>query len=215
MDIAQRIAQFENMTKADPDNEMAHFSLGGAYAQAGRHADAAASYLRCLDLAPGMSKAYQLAGESLVKAGDRDKAAQVLTRGYVVATEAGDFLPKKSIAALLEQIGRPVPEVTGNAAGSGAGAPAAAPVAGGFVCKRTGKPGTKLDRPPFKGKVGEWIGANISKETWTAWIGQGTKVINELRLDLSKEQDAITYDKAMYDYLGIDDELLAALGVKA
>ena len=38
MDLAQRIAQFENMAHADPDNEMAHFSLGGAYAQACRPA---------------------------------------------------------------------------------------------------------------------------------------------------------------------------------
>jgi Fe-S cluster biosynthesis and repair protein YggX len=213
MDISQRIAQFENMTKADPENEMAHFSLGGAYAQAGRFADAAASYLRCLELAPGMSKAYQLAGEALVKAGDREKGAQVLTRGYVVASEAGDFLPKKAIAAALEQIGRPVPEVAGKGGkeepGPGAGG------AGSFICKHTGRPGTKMERPPFKGRVGEWIGANISKETWATWIGQGTKVINELRLDLSKEQDAVAYDKAMYDYLGMDEELLAELGIKS
>lgn len=212
MDISQRIAQFENMTKADPENEMAHFSLGGAYAQAGRHADAAASYLRCVELAPGMSKAYQLAGESYIKAGNRDMAAQVLTRGYVVASEAGDFLPKKAIATALEQIGRPVPEVAGKAAP----APASTAAGGGgaFMC-RTGRPGTKMDRPPFKGRVGEWIAANISKETWSTWIGQGTKVINELRLDLSKEQDAATYDQAMYDYLGMDDEVLAGLGVKS
>ena len=33
-DLEQRIAQFENMAQADPDNEMAHFSLGNAYLQA-------------------------------------------------------------------------------------------------------------------------------------------------------------------------------------
>ncbi len=212
MDIAQRIAQFENMTKADPENEMAHFSLGGAYAQAGRLTEAAASYMRCVELAPGMSKAYQLAGEALVKSGDKDKAAQVLARGYVVASEAGDFLPKKAIAAQLEAIGRPVPEVAG-AKSAPAAASGGATGGGRFMC-RTGKPGTKMERPPFKGRVGAWIGENISKETWATWIGQGTKVINELRLDLSKEQDAITYDKAMYDYLGMDEEVLAELGIK-
>lgn len=40
MDLAARIAQFENMVQADPENDMAHFSLGSAYAQAERHADA-------------------------------------------------------------------------------------------------------------------------------------------------------------------------------
>ena len=36
----ERIAQFENMANEDPDNDMAHFSLGNAYLQAGRAAEA-------------------------------------------------------------------------------------------------------------------------------------------------------------------------------
>lgn len=60
---------------------MAHFSLGGAYTQAGRHADAARSYLRCTELNPDMSKAYQLAGAAYLEAGDKQKAGEVLTEG--------------------------------------------------------------------------------------------------------------------------------------
>jgi Fe-S cluster biosynthesis and repair protein YggX len=82
---------------------------------------------------------------------------------------------------------------------------------GTFLCTRTGKPGHKLVRPPFKGPIGQWIFDNISKETFDEWIRQGTKVINELRLDLSREQDSQTYDKHMRDYLGIDDELVEKL----
>ena len=66
MDIETRIAQFEKMAHDDPDNDMAHFSLGGAYQQAGRFEEAAESYLRCVELNPGMSKAYQLAGAALI-----------------------------------------------------------------------------------------------------------------------------------------------------
>ena len=44
--LTQRIAQFENMTAADPENEMAHFSLGNSYLKAGRHAEAAGSLER-------------------------------------------------------------------------------------------------------------------------------------------------------------------------
>src|ERR1043165_7623992 len=76
MDIAQRIAQFENMVQADPTNDMAHFSLGGAYAQAGRHAEAAKSYMRCTELNPDMSKAYQLAAAQYLEAGDHAKAGE-------------------------------------------------------------------------------------------------------------------------------------------
>ena len=207
MNPQQRIAQFENMAQADPTNEMAHFSLGSAYAQAGRHADAARSYLRCIDLNPEMSKAYQMAGEALVKAGDTAKAGQVLERGFEVAALKGDLMPKNAMGKLLEQIGRAAPQVAGTAAGGAASLAAS----GAFVCQRTGRPGTKMAAPPFRGPVGQWIFEHISAETFREWIGQGTKVINELRLDLSRDQDAETYDRYMREYLGIDDELLAQL----
>ncbi|RMH28819.1 MAG: tetratricopeptide repeat protein [Planctomycetota bacterium] len=202
MDTETRIAQFENMCRADPTNDMAHFSLGGAYAQAGRHDDAARAYLRCVELNPGFSKAYQLAAASLIETGDLDRAADTLTRGYTVAAERGDQMPRHAMADLLRQIGRPVPEVE-------SAADPAAPE-GSFVCQRTGRPGTKLPRPPLPGPVGEWIYEHISAETWREWIGQGTKVINELRLDLSRPEDAAAYDQHMREFLGIDEGALRA-----
>ena len=72
------------------------------------------------------------------------------------------------------------------------------------MCQRTGRPGTKLPRPPFKGPIGQWIAENISQETWNTWIGQGTKVINELRLDLSTERGQEEYDRYMREFLGLE-----------
>ena len=43
------------------------------------------------------------------------------------------------------------------------------------------------------------------------WIGLGTKIINELRLDLSREQDDAVYDYGMRRYLGLTDEHYEAL----
>lgn len=217
-DIERRISQFQNMAQADPDNEMAHFSLGKALADAGRHAEAAQSFLRCTELAPSMSKAYQLGGEALLQSGDKDLAAQVFARGFTIAAENGDLMPKNAMAKSLESLGKPVPEVTGKKAsrggdvsllgGGGPGKKYDGPVPpGAFVCQRTGRPGTRMPRPPFKGPVGEWIQQNIAKETFDSWIAQGTKVINELRLDLSRDSDTETYDQHMREYLGIDDEL--------
>ncbi|MFO0861352.1 MAG: Fe(2+)-trafficking protein [Phycisphaerales bacterium] len=208
MDIAQRIAQFENMVQADPTNDMAHYSLGNAYAQAGRHRDAAESYVRCFRINRDMSKAYQLAGAEFIACNDKPLAAEVLKEGYTVAAQRGDFMPKKAIADLLKQLGEAIPEV------AGAKVEAALPE-GTFVCKRTGRPGTKLARPPFKGPIGQWIFDNISAETWREWIGQGTKVINELRLDLSRDDHAETYDQHMREYLGIDENLVRELSARA
>jgi Fe-S cluster biosynthesis and repair protein YggX len=207
MDNAARIAQFENMTQADPTNEMAHFSLGRAYAESGRPADAARAYLRCIELVPDMSKAYQLAGESLVKAGDTERAKAVLRQGYTIAAGKGDFMPKNAMAKMLADLGDPVAEapaapgtVTLNVDGDG-------PVPEGMIRDRqSGRIGTRMTRPPFRGKLGDWIAANISRETFDAWIRQGTKVINEMRLDLSREKDQETYDQHMREFLGVDEK---------
>lgn len=204
-----RIAQFETMVApgADPNNDMAWFSLGGAYAQAGRHADAARAYIKCYEINADMSKAYQLAGAALIAAGDPARAAEVLKEGYAAAAKRGDFLPKKAMGELLQQLGLEPPQVAG-------AKPDVPLAAGGFLDRKSGRPGTKLDRPPFRGPVGEWIAENISRETWQSWIGQGTKVINEMRLDLSRDDHAAIYDQHMREYLGIDDDLYAQLTKK-
>ncbi|MBL0927843.1 MAG: Fe(2+)-trafficking protein [Phycisphaerales bacterium] len=207
MELEKRIAQFENMAQADPTNDMAHFSLGSAYLQAQRFADAAMSFLRCTEVNPDMSKAFQLGGEAMIKAGDKRRAEAFLQQGYRVAALRGDLMPKKAIASLLQSLGAAVPEV------KGAPEPVAPP--GSFICQKTGRPGTRLERQPFKGPVGAWIQDNISSETWKDWIAQGTKVINELRLDLSRDEDAETYDRYMREYLGIDEALLVQLTGKS
>ncbi len=195
-----RIAQFEKMAHDDPENDMAHFSLGNAYLQAGRFAEAANSLERCITLNPGMSKAYQLAGDAMLKAGWEDKAVLVLNKGFEIAAGRGDRMPMTAMADLLQSIGREPPKVKVDQAP----APAAD---GSFICRTTGRAGTKMDRPPFRGKLGQWIHENVSDETWKAWIGQGTKVINELRLDLSRERDSEVYDQHMLEFLGIDEAL--------
>ncbi len=205
-----RIAQFEKMASADPTNEMAHFSLGKAYLDASRHAEAARSFERCVELAPDMSKAYQLGGQAMIGAGWTDRAVEFMNRGYETAARKGDLMPKNAIGELLRSIGREPPKL-------GAEVDAAAErlkASGSFICQRTGRPGNKLPSPPFKGVIGQWIFENISAETWKQWIGQGTKVINELRLDFSRDKDQETYDQHMREFLGIDAEVLERIGAK-
>ena len=205
--LEERIAQFENMTSADPDNEMAHFSLGSGYLQAGRAAEAARSFQRCLELNGEMSKAYELAGQAMIEAGWEDQAAQTLRDGYKMAASKGDAMPRDAIAQLLQRLGLEPPKLSTDEQA------AAESVASGdtFVCKRTGRAGMKLPDPPMRGAVGQWIFQNITAETWHDWMGQGTKVINELRLDLSREEDQLTFDQHMFEFLGIDDKVLGSL----
>jgi len=209
MDIAQRIAQFENMASADPSNEMAHFSLAGAYAQAGRLEEAAERYLRTAEINPDVTKAYQLAADCLLKAGQKDRAADVATRGFQAAASRGDRIPMDAMARLLRGLGKPVPQAPGAARPAASDAPE-----GGFVCAKSGRPGKQMTRPPFRGPVGQWIQEHIAEETFNEWIAQGTKVINELRLDLSRDEHAEVYDRYMREYLGLDDETYARISPK-
>jgi len=205
LDQAKRIEQFAALCEQDPGNDMARFSLGGAYAQNGQHSEAAEAYLACIGINDAFSKAYQLAGASLIEAGEADRAGEVLERGYLIAAGQGDLMPKNGIGELLASIGREPPEVPVEEA-------KAAPSAGdGFMCRRTNRPGTRLGRAPFRGGLGVWIQENISKETFDEWIGLGTKIINELRLDLSRESDDAVYDYGMRRFLGLTDEKYAEL----
>ena len=206
-DIETRIAQFENMTAADPENEMAHFSLGNAYIETGRFAEAAERFKRVIELNPGMSKAYQLGGLAMIECGWTDEAVVTLEKGYELAASRGDVLVQNIITDQLKAIGRDVPELSNEAAV----AAKEARENGSFLCSRTGTPGTQLTEPPFRGPVGNWIQQNISAETWREWIGQGTKVINELRLDFSRDEDQEVYDRHMREFLGIDNDLYEKL----
>ena len=210
MDLDQRIAQFENMAAEDAENDMAHFSLGGAYLHARRYAEAAASLRRCIGLNPEMSKAYQLAGEALIGAGQEDAAAEILRKGYEIAAGKGEVMPRDAMADLLEKIGRerPIAKVEPTA-------PADAAAQGDtFLCKASGRTGTQLAEPPMRGAVGQWIYDNVCSEMWQTWIAQGTKVINELRLDFSREEDQKVYDQYMCEFLGIDEALYGELTAK-
>jgi Fe-S cluster biosynthesis and repair protein YggX len=204
--LEERIARFENMAEADPENDMAHFSLGNAYLQAGRYAEAAGSLERCLKLNEDMSKAWQLAGEAMIKAGWEDKAVTTLEKGYEVAAARGDLLPRDAIGELLTSIGRTPPKLSREVEE----AAERLRESGAFVCASSGRPGSQLPDAPLPGAIGEWILANISAETWRDWVGQGTKVINELRLDFSREEDQATYEQHMVEYLNVPPDVVSA-----
>src|SRR5690606_37257615 len=103
-DLNERIAHFEHMAAADPENDMAHFSLGNAYLQAARAADAARSFERCIELNAEMSKAFQLCGQALIESGQKERAQDVLLRGFAVAARKGDRMPREAMGALLKSI---------------------------------------------------------------------------------------------------------------
>jgi Fe-S cluster biosynthesis and repair protein YggX len=52
-------------------------------------------------------------------------------------------------------------------------------------CVKLGREAEGLDFPPVPGDLGRRIYEHVSKEAWTLWQQQQTRLINENRLNLS------------------------------
>jgi Fe-S cluster biosynthesis and repair protein YggX len=196
-DTASRIEQFRKMANDDPNNELGHFSLGRALLDAGQDAEAVQSFDRALEINANLSKAYQLAAQALLKLNQRDRAIARLTEGVKVADARGDVMPRTEMVRMLQDLAAPVPELA-------SAKQAAAPVGDGQVkCRRCGKVKPKLPAPPFRNAFGQEIFENICADCWRDAIGQGTKVINELRLPMNDPQASKVWDQHIREFLNL------------
>ncbi|MDP7005438.1 MAG: Fe(2+)-trafficking protein [Phycisphaerales bacterium] len=186
-DLSEKIERFENMAMADPSNDMAHFSLGSAYLDAKRFAEATKSFESCIKLNPDMTRAMELRGSALLQLGEIEEAKKILIRGYEQSASKGEIRVRDGIAEILKAAGLETPSVEQS------------------IVTESGKP---LEEAPLPGEIGKWILENVDDEQWNVWIGQGTKVINELRLDFSRDEDQIVYEEYMAEFLGIPTEVI-------
>src|SRR5438094_7489691 len=109
----QQIDEFRRRAEADPNDEIAHFSLGRALLEAGdatSAAEAAKALQRVIALNPNIAKAYQLLGDAQIKTGHRDYAIKTLSEGVNVAHRRGDLMPEKEMSKMLADLGAPVPQ---------------------------------------------------------------------------------------------------------
>jgi Fe-S cluster biosynthesis and repair protein YggX len=68
-------------------------------------------------------------------------------------------------------------------------------------CVKLNKNAPALSAPPFSNDLGKRIYENISQIAWDAWIVEQTKLINELRLDVSDEKSQELIKEKMLNYL--------------
>jgi Fe-S cluster biosynthesis and repair protein YggX len=194
---ASRIAQFQKMASDDPGNELGHFSLGRAYLDDNQFAEAVTSFDRALAINPNLSKAYQLAATALLRLDKRDAAIARLTEGVKVADARGDVMPRGEMVKMLQDLAAPVPELA-----SSRQAPAQVGE-GQVLCKRCGKVKPRLPGQPMRNDFGKQVYENICADCWRDAIGQGTKVINELRLPMNDPQASKVWDQHIREFLNL------------
>lgn len=203
--LADQIARFRNMAAEDPDNDLAHFRLGQFLADDGQTEEAVKSFRRTLEITPEFSKVFQLLGECYIKLDKKADAVEILTKGWTVADERGDKMPRDAMAKLLTQLGAPVPQKQA-APVEDDGSPGT-----GFRCQRPGcmegKRAKQLAAQPLPDAIGARIQKEVCSACWMLWFKDlSIKVINELRLDLSSEGGLYEYDKNMREYMGFEAE---------
>jgi tetratricopeptide (TPR) repeat protein len=204
--LKEQISQFRKMASDDPDNEIGHYRLGKYLKDDGQHEEAVRSFQRTLELSPEFSVVYNLLGDSLAKLGKKDEAVEVLQKGFTIADERGDLLPRDEMAKLLVELGQPAPVSKRSSAPAGA---AGSGNDTGFRCVRpgctSGRYARKLEKPPMSGEMGQAIHQRVCADCWDWWLrDMSVKVINEMRLDLSTERGAEVYDQTMRETLGVE-----------
>src|SRR5262249_3441271 len=107
--LQERIAQFRKMANDDPENELGHFRLGQLLMEDLQFEEASRSFRRTLELSPQFSKVYQLLAACLIKLNSPADAVKVLEKGFGVADERGDNVPRDEMAKMLVELGRPAP----------------------------------------------------------------------------------------------------------
>jgi tetratricopeptide (TPR) repeat protein len=192
----ERIERFKKMTEADPDNELGHFSLGKAYLEVGRHAEAIDSLRRAIAINKNLSKAYQLIAQSQLKLERPGEAVATLTEGVKIANARGEMLPRNEMVEMLKGLGAAVPEFAQSSAKVEAGA-------GEVLCRRCGQVRPKLPGPPMRNDFGRVVFENTCAACWREAIGMGTKVINEMRLDLSDPRAQKVWDQNIREFLNL------------
>lgn len=102
--LAKKIAQFEKLVAHDGNDALSRFTLGRAYLEAGRAADAVAMLEQVVAAKPDYTAVYVVLGEAYEKAGKLARALKTWTRGVELAQQKGDLHPRNLMQEHLARL---------------------------------------------------------------------------------------------------------------
>jgi tetratricopeptide (TPR) repeat protein len=100
----ERIEKWKPLVEKNPDHELARYSLGSAYFDAGRFAEAEPHFRRALELKGDWVMAYILRARCLIRMGRVDEAKPLLAKGRDHSIQQHHDAPVEEIDAILAEL---------------------------------------------------------------------------------------------------------------
>ena len=72
------------------------------------------------------------------------------------------------------------------------------------LCSRCQEKPAGLERPPFRGALGESIAASVCRACWDEWREMEVRVINELRLNFMDPEAQETLHRHLREFLKLE-----------
>jgi len=102
--IQERIHRYLKVIELDPKDVLGYFSLGTAYLDAKRPAEARKAFESAIAVDPGHSPSYFSLGVTLESLQEAARAAEIYRKGVQIADARGDMIPLKKMQARLKAL---------------------------------------------------------------------------------------------------------------
>lgn len=99
-----RVEQFLELIKADPNDDFLYYGLGLEYFKLERYQEAVNAFKTVIKLKPDYSAAYRELGKALTQVGQLEEARKIYEEGMVVAEKKGDLQTKKEMNVFLNRL---------------------------------------------------------------------------------------------------------------
>jgi predicted Zn-dependent protease len=99
-----RIATLQEILAQNPKDAFARYGLAMEHVNSGNTSTALAEFATLLELNPEYTPGYQMAAQTLIKAGREEEARKMLENGISCAARTGNQHARSEMEALLEDL---------------------------------------------------------------------------------------------------------------
>ena len=100
-----RLEMLKQYVSANPNDSFARYGLAMEYANSGDAGTALAEFKKLIEINPDYTAAYQMAGQTLLKAGREDEARAMLEAGVESAVRSGNGHARNEMQGMLDELG--------------------------------------------------------------------------------------------------------------